>query len=578
MRARAYYLAIIAVIVLNIGVAAQYVSHVPTADGWAVWNRIMLLDFGQLSFRDYLLRFFGAHPHSIILLLSLLDHRLVDADQSLLALVTFASVAAFALFCAHRFLAWAKINGASGSGVLLGGVAIAALATTLADSQVMTLPFQAVLSSSRLVYVWLLWWLIGSLRIGSALRLSIVTAASCLAVTFHGTGLLFSLVFLLVHVLRYRGIGRCLGGAAPLAVVLLQAYFYKEGGSELDGLGAIGSTGGFIHASKALFAYFATPLLPFRGSLGDRILLIIGVAVFAFLAWLAAHCLLGQATRRIRRSAARPTDDERLFAGALSLLVLMSGAAAAILMAIRGGADSYRLTFDSSRYIAYALLAYILIVCTLVRALGGKSRYKRLAMLIAGALGALGLYPAAVFSSEYQSDVRLNQAVAAMSVGMSPHMPPANAVWPAAKDDWYWADAFPATVSHFMKERAGPWSHLPSLGQRYVGPERTPEVTILGTAGCSPSCPGDVIHFTGSLSTRTDGAFLRSRTVPIVGAAGTVIGFAVQVRPQAVSRRREFYGYLVADGSAPTDRIFVGPSDGAYDDAVRSARDLRPQR
>lgn len=581
MRARTYYLTVGAVVALNICVAAQYVSHAPTLDGWAVWNRVMLLDLGRLTLFDYLLGFFGAHPHSVVLFLSLLDHRLVNADQSLLAVADYAAIATFAIFCAHRYLAWARMNGASGGGVLLGGAAIAALATTLADSHVMTLPFQAVLAVSRLCYVLLLWWLIRSLRSGSALQLLVVTAFSCLAVTFHGTGPLFALIFLLVHLLRYAGLGRCLAGAAPLAVALLHAYFYKDGG-ELGNLGSIVSARGVIDASKALFAYFGGLLGPLwvAGKIGDTIVLLVGAAVSAFMAWLACHCLLGAAMKRVAGSATHRADDERLFAGALSLLVLLSSAAAAVLMTIRGGADAYRLTFDSPRYVAYSLLAYVLIVCTLVRVVNGKPRHKSLALVTAGSLGALGLYPAVAFSDLNKMDVHLNKAVAAMSVGMSPVEPPAIDLWPAARDDWYWTDALPTTVEHLMRERTGPWSHLPSLGQIYTGLERTPEISILATAKCPPSCPDGIVEFSGVVSARTDGGFLRSRTVALVNVTGEVIGFAAQVRPLAGSRRREFFGYLVADGAKPPEQVFVGPSDGAYgnDATACAASSVRPQR
>lgn len=567
MRARAYYAAVVAVVALNLVVAAQHVSHAPLVDGWVVWHRVMQLDRGQLSLADYLLGFFGAHPHSVVLLLSLLDHRLVDADQRLLAVASHAAVAAFALFCAHRFLAWARLGGASGGTMLLGGVAVAALATTLADWEVMTLPFQGVLPVSRLAYVLLLWWLIRALRPGSASRPWLVTALSCLAVTFHGTGPLFALVFLLVHLLRYAGPGRLLGGAAPLAVALLHARFFKDGG-ELDNLGSIVSASGLANVSKALLAYFATPLAPLRAVLRDAALLPFGLAVLGFTAWLTSRCLLGEASKRLGRAPARPADDERLFAGALGLLVLLSGAAAAALMTIRMGAGSYHPMLTSSRYIAYALIPYVLILCALVRPAGGPPRRKGPALGLAALLAAAGLYPALVFSASYQMDVRLARAVAALSVGMSPIEPPAKDIWPTARDDWYWVEALGVTVEHLVQERAGPWSQLPALGQTYVGRRRPPEIGLLGTADCAPACPAGVVQFSGAVSARTDGAFRRSRTIAVLDAAGRVVGFAAQVRPQVVSRRREYHGYLAADASTPSGRLFVGPSDGAYVDAA----------
>ncbi|MGR2709418.1 hypothetical protein B7453_05715 [Pseudomonas sp. IB20] len=561
MKEKRYYLVVFLIIATNIFIASRYTSVASLVDGWAVWNRVMLLNFNELSFVDYLLNFFGAHPHSIVMLLAWVDYHAGNATQTVLSIALYSSVAAFALFCTQRFLVWAKKVDAPGYGIIIGGASIALLATTLADQQVMTIPFQTVLAISRLSYIVLLWALIRSLREDSASNLSIVTILSCFAVTFHGSGPIFALLFIAIHCMMYKGAWRLLTGLAPLAASMTHAYFYKPGG-ELDNLSSLISLEGLTSISKALFGYFASILLPFLGIISEQTILIIGAIAFLFTALFACYCIFGLIIARVKKVDTQATDDEKLFAGILSVFILLSGAAAAILMTVRVGPDSYRATLSSSRYIAYSLLSYALIICVLVQALNKKRVTNALKLSGVVLLGAVGLYPTLTFKNNYLFDIELNKSVAAISVGISPLIHPADAIWPLAKEDWYWVNSLPETVSYLKEGKLGPWSKLPSLHQVYMGNKKPKKIVTTSLEKMSLTCNGEIFQFSGRLPARSQ--YSRSKVITLLDEGNKVVGFGVQISPENKTDGAEVQGYIVSKGAPPPGLIFVGPSGNNY--------------
>lgn len=563
MKDKPYYLIILLIIATNIFIAAQYTSISPLVDGWAVWNRVMLLNFNELSFIDYLLNFFGAHPHSVVMLLAWIDYHVGSANQVILSIVSFAAIAAFALFCTQRFLIWAKKVHAPSYGIILGGGAIALLATTLADQQVLTIPFQAVLAISRLSYIVLLWALIRSLRESSTCNLSIVTAISCIAVTFHGSGPIFSLLFILIHLMMYKGSIRFITGLMPLAATMIHSYFYKPGG-ELDNLASLISIDGLASVSKALFGYFASILFPFLGIIGEKAALAIGAMVFVFTACLACYCMIGLIVARFKISEVRTTDDEKLFAGILSVFILLSGMAAAILMTVRVGPDSYKATLSSSRYIAYSLLSYALIICLLIYSLRDKNLGNIFKLAGVTLIGAVGLYPALTFKNSYSFDIELNKAVAAISVGISPLAQPADAIWPSAKEDWYWVNSLPQTVNYLREEKLGPWSKIPSLHEIYMGKKKPKKINTISLSKVPLSCTSEIYQFSGVLPAPARRQFSRSKIISLLDEGNKVIGFAVLIKPQQRTDDSQLQGYILISGAQAPAQIFMGPPGDAY--------------
>ncbi|OPA86557.1 hypothetical protein BFW86_20700 [Pseudomonas fluorescens] len=563
MKEKRYYFVVLLIIVTNIFIASRYTSVASLVDGWAVWNRVMLLNLNEMSFIDYLLSFFGAHPHSIVMLLAWLDFHLAGANQVILSIALYSSIAAFALFCTQRFLVWAKKINAPAYGILLGGAAIALLATTLADYQVMTIPFQAVLAISRLSYIVLLWALIRALREDSSSKLWVITILSCFAVTFHGAGPIFAVLFIAIHCMMYKGAWRFLSALAPLATSTLHGYFYKPG-SELSNLSSLISVEGVTNISKALFGYFGSILMPLLGIISEKTILIIGAVVFVLTAVFACYCIVGLIIARIKKADTQPTDDEKLFAGILSIFILLSSAAAAILMTVRVGPEAYKATLASTRYIAYALLSYALIICVLVHSLNKKHLASAFKLGGVALIGAVGLYPTLIFKNYYLFDTSLNKAVAAISVGISPLVQPADGIWPSAREDWYWVNSLPQTVNYLKDEKLGPWSNLPSLHQIYMGKKAPQAIKTTQFSKMPMSCNGDIYEFSGTLPPPARFQYSRSKVITLLDEENRVVGFAIQTNQEHPTDGAAVQGYIVSKGTQPPALVFVGPSGKNY--------------
>lgn len=93
---RIAYIVALAVFIINLTLAMQATSMLPIVDGWAVLNRIMHYNFGELSWDQYLFRPHGAHLHFIVYAVAWLDYHFFDGQQKLMQAV---SLGATALFC-----------------------------------------------------------------------------------------------------------------------------------------------------------------------------------------------------------------------------------------------------------------------------------------------------------------------------------------------------------------------------------------------------------------------------------------------------------------------------------------------
>ncbi|TJZ78758.1 hypothetical protein [Chitiniphilus eburneus] len=519
----------------------------------------MMLNFKEMSFFDYLFGYFGAHPHSIVMFLAWLDYKFFDGSQVLMASVSYASTMAFALFSAYLFFCWAKRNKAPLLSMMLGGAVIASLSTSLADWQVMTIPFHCVLSVSRLFYLVLLWALLKNLRNGSGLGMLTLTLVACLATTFHGTGLLFSIIYLLLTVLVFRGWLRIFIGVFPVITWSVQSYFYKIGG-EVDSLSSVFSFEGLADLSKSFFMYFSTPLAPLFNGVDKYPFFVIGFILVVLLVWLVMKGMLNVIKARSLSGERDPGTIENIYAGTLSLLLLLSGLAASALMVVRTGslADAYVLI--TARYVAYALISYSLAVCFLVK-IGTLNRSLRaLSMVGLLFLAFVALYPSVTFSKNYQNDVILNRAVALISSGSSPLEPTADSIWLNAKGDWYWVNALPRTVMYMKEEKLGPWADLPSLGQAYIGLGGGVRVRDVIYSDFDSSCH-NISYFKGVLQEPPHRAFSRSGVAPVLDMAKKVIGFSSYTNNSGVY---EVEGFVVDDSRVPTKLISIGPLGKEY--------------
>jgi hypothetical protein len=111
--AKRAFLAALIIILFNLFAASRVIVQVPLVDGWAVWNRVMQLDFDEISLADFLFKPHGAHPHSIVFLVAWFDLHWGSAQQYIMAAISYAAILGCALFIAMRVVTHVNALGAS---------------------------------------------------------------------------------------------------------------------------------------------------------------------------------------------------------------------------------------------------------------------------------------------------------------------------------------------------------------------------------------------------------------------------------------------------------------------------------
>lgn len=555
-----YLLAVSFFILMNIFLASRSISSVPLVDGWAVWNQIMLLDFGEISFFDYIFNYFGAHPHSIIKLLAWLDYRVAGGRQLLTATVSLFCVAAFGLFLANLFYSWSKKNLVSSPHILIVGIIVSLLSTTLADWQVMTLPFQAVLSVSRLFYVVLLWFLLRAIEKGSESQLTLLALIASIATTFHGSGLIFAVIWLMVSLVLCRRFQHVIISFSPIIVWFVQSYFYKNGG-ELDSVGILISKDGLINVGSAFLMYFATPLSPFYDAANKVLFFFVGFVMATFTLWLSLLGLFRLIKSRLRDLVDKTEIDDLSYAGVLCVFVLLSALAASVLVAVRVGSFADSHVIMTSRYIAYALIPYVFFVVFLAKASQIKKTLKPALLACMFLIGLLSAYPMLYQEKPHSIKKSLDRSIALISAGYSPLENDAMSIWPNAKDDWYWVNALPRTISFMEYGRIGPWHALPLLGQSYSGNSHTVPINsvVYSKLETTPDC--SLNNFEGTLDKDLPPKYLDNGVFPVLNINGLVVGFAYQVNPSSSSRVVGIVNFKV---DPKINELFVGLDEYKY--------------
>lgn len=555
-----YYLIVLLFLAINIFLASRNITSIPLVDGWALWNQLMLLDLGEISFFDYTFSYFGSHPHSIIKLLSWLDYRFTGGRQLLTAAISLLCFALYGCFLANLFFSWAKKNLQGSSYVLIIGIIIALLSTDLADWEVTTLPFQSVLSISRFFYIFLLWLFLSVLKKGTGSQLRILAVAAGIATTFHGAGFIFAILWLIIGLVHCRRIQHLATSFLPIAVWFLQAYFYKNS-SELNGVSNLVSLEGITNFITAFLVYFATPLSPFYDTSNKEDFIFFGLIMAIFTIYLALLGMLRLFRFRSVTSGSKAQIDELSYAGVLCTFVLLSGLAASALMVVRAGplADLYVLT--TSRYISYATLPYILFVIFLAQL---SQKFKKIQpVCITGITLVLliSAYPTLSYERIHSPKLGLDKAVALISAGVSPLEVDAMFIWPNAKDDWYWVSALPKTTSYLKQNRTGPWHNLPRLGDSYSGSTKGIPIEDLVYSNPSTIPDSSLSAFEGTLKKRIPSSYLDSGVFPILDEDGLVVGFAYQ---KQASDLFHVAGIVNRKIGHKLDNLHIGPRDGSY--------------
>jgi hypothetical protein len=571
---------VLLIVALNLYLALLERVSVPIVDGWPVLHRIMLLENGEISWRRYLLSPHGAHMHAIIYFVAWLDFQLLGGQQELQTAVSLLAVTIYTLFIAG-LLAWEGTRqGRRPVEIIFVALAASALLSGLSDMESLLVPFQAVLSVSRLTYIVLLWALCVAIQRNRPSLYAIVILAAIPAVTFHGTGQLFGFCIILVHLLLRQGAKRLAIACLPMLCALAVQSYYSVGGGELSQLGQVLTPSALVEVPLAFAAYFSTPFIAFLHMVDNRLFLVPGALLACstiVLTLLGLRISLGLHSwspaawwRQYRAPAAdrAPTPPGVVIFTIIGLLLLMSGLAASLFWFVRvpPGMPAWQPVQSTARYGAYATLAYLmpLAVFLHVRRDGARARTGLVRWMTASgalsllaiavmALGLLGSWRVTVI---HVMDDRLNIALSGISAGLSPILPQTEDIWPQVGTDWYWKTEVPRTVGWLRGLQSGPWRDLPVLGAQGGAAYAAYPLTVVTRQPLPANvAPG---HCRVSATLPSWGRKLpqASTVVPITHADGIVAGYGTLTRRSAHKADRVLEGFMLCP-PGDTGSLFI---------------------
>jgi hypothetical protein len=576
---RLAWLAVLFVLAINVIWAVRITSPVALVDGWAVLNRIMHFQRGDIGWIEYFFRPHGAHLHSIVYAFSWLDFRFAGGAQTLTQWISLASTALFGIFFVRLILREGARQQASLWTLILGCAAAMAAATSLADLEIMMHPFQVVLSFSRLTYMVLLYAVIVGL-IGNRVGLYVLAMMlSLLAVTFHGTGYVFAACVAGAHILVCRRIWMGVASVTPLLSAVIVQNLFAHGSAELGQLSQAANLRSLAGIIPAMAAYFASPLASLAAVIGTTALLCIGFVLFCAVTMLTVRSIvtiMGLRTwavsnwwQQLRTARSGPrADSTQVFMAVIGVFLLASGVAATLLWVVRTAADAQQLppsfyVLNSGRYGAFACLSFVIITIGMLRATclrtkaGGPLLEYAATLVTAGLLG-MAVYASVVELRRYNQDDQLNMAAAGIMAGIKPTAPETDDVWEGAVTDPYWEKELPATAEFMRYERKGLWHKMPPMGAqggdfyagyRIDGLVRTPVASDIVSGRCA---------IRGTIPENREFG-KNGRILPVANAAGVVVGYGALLRVETAPGLRVVSGFARCPaGVADAEPLFLG--------------------
>ncbi|WP_198380673.1 hypothetical protein [Roseomonas sp. KE2513] len=466
-------------------------------------------------------------------------------------------------------------RGASLLETVLACLAAVALICSMSDTQSLLIPFQAVLTVSRLFYLSLLLALCFALIQRRPALYASAMLLAVPAVTFHGTGQIFGLSIIILHVLLRQGALRTLGSCVPLVFGLFIQSRYSVGVGELSSLGAVLTPSALPEVALAVAAYFATPFVAFLHIVDNRLLLIPGAILACstlLLTLLGLRAVLGLNSwsprgwlRQLRTPGQLVTavDPAVAFFTIAGLLLLISSLVAAVLGFVRTAPLHLRAwpdVFDATRYAAYSTLACIMPLAAWLHRPAGRhqrSVSRLLPLSISVLLLAAGLGGTLRMAELSPTDDGTNAAVAAMMVGISPTIPENLNTWPSVRGDWYWTAELPRVAAWLRAEGAGPFRYLPPLHTRGGPSYAAYQLNDMKMEPFSLQDAPGWCRVTATIPAWGRGLPSRSTIAPLAGPDGIVVGYAVLTRKSSGLASRTLTG-TVGCGSV-SNLLFIPP-------------------
>ena len=213
-------------------------TPVPFVDSWPVLHRFMEYQQGKIDTLHYLMNPHGAHLHLIVYFIYALDAQFFGAQQflpmfaGLTATLIVDGIFLFVYFTAIKNLSIPRP-------LVLIGAALALYFINVPSGTNLHI-FQVVLTASRAAFcaIWL--GMIWALQKDDRRWHIILLALACVAVTFHGSGVLFALAVAMLYALFGRTLlQRCYGLVPVITVLAFSAAFIPPGTGEFHAIGKV---------------------------------------------------------------------------------------------------------------------------------------------------------------------------------------------------------------------------------------------------------------------------------------------------------------------------------------------------
>lgn len=558
------FFGVLAILVFNFAFIFQASLDVHFVDSWAALDRIMrYYQQGLTTKGEFIFAPHGSHLHTLIYFLSYLDYRWLDAQQQLTKILSWFAVAAF-VFCALTILIdQGKKRGKSTLSITLAAMTVTALLSSVGDWELQLIPFQVVLTLSRLIYFLLLWLLIKALYEKNEKLYTTVMLISLLAVTFHGMGLLFGFCIIVTHLVMMQKWRRVLLSALPLIIGLQVQSYYSAGETELTRLDSVLSWQILKNFPALIAAYFSVPFRPLWQQLGENSIYflgwfsLVGVVFVVFWSLMTAMNLRGGlrswrwvAPTRLQDGSAHDRSFQLFMAVTGIFVILSAGAAVAFWVTRIGGIDALAVkhtVMGSSRYAAIAALAPVLLIGAYLNAPITMKFWNVLGLTVMGLILVASLASSLIEQRRFDRDDKLNIAATGLLVGISPLSDEAEVVWPGARNDTYWRDKLPRLVEFLRDDHKTIWHGVPPVGAKGGADDSSYQLNDLKlTPLAEPTATGRC-RLRGNLPVLQRHLPTKSLIAPISDGNNTIVGYGVLTRRTAHDADRVVEGYVYCD-------------------------------